>query len=246
MRTKSDEIIAEILNDIAGIGAAITENVDYDLTDDDLRNFKTFYHALPEDPYGSGARRRVYARLRWPVGTARYYRAEDQRYSQTYNANDMNGGEVREFEGVPNSVLENGPLGNIVARQLAMLSDLFEFAVPVLTIGLHLVRYEAEKGVPTYSSPIFFHRDDEPVVLLTVVDKSANLVGGDTLLARNKRSIDRSVSLGELETAILTKATKHMVTPMESSEASDPAWRDIILLTVEEADETVRLKSVLH
>ncbi|KAE9547475.1 hypothetical protein FO519_009314 [Halicephalobus sp. NKZ332] len=100
-----------------------------------------------------------------------------------------------------------------------------------LEMGLHQIRYTAKEGEPAYSSPLWLHRDDEPLVFVHLFNLTENSLGGDNLIASDHKTITNLIRLtSPLETLLLTKKPYHAVTPLGSGD-ENPAYRDILLVT---------------
>ena len=82
-----------------------------------------------------------------------------------------------------------------------------------------------------FSSPLWLHRDDEPLVFVHLFNVSDNALGGDNLIATDFKTITHLIRLGNpLETLLLTKKPYHAVTPLGSAD-KNCAFRDILLVT---------------
>ncbi len=199
------------------------------------------YHYLKPDPYGA-ERKRAYLKLDLNVSTGAMSISADQSYSQTYKANNIDGGKVRHFEPMPDALVESAAFQRLVVGFVEKMLELFELKLDVAKIGVHAVRYETVGGQPSFSSPIWLHKDDEPVVFVTVIDETEGMIGGDSIIAQSIKSIERVTHLAPFEGVLLTKSCLHAVTPMEAPSGCKIAHRDILLVTLEEPDDFVVLK----
>ncbi|MGP4691992.1 2OG-Fe dioxygenase family protein [Agrobacterium cavarae] len=229
----------EIVAAIYERGWAVIAQGFYALQESEKAELQTSYGVLNRDPYGD-TRCRSYFKATLDVDSGRLTRAEDQTYSQTYKANPIDGGKVRVFDTIDDEVLAMTAFQRLVMSNLALMTASYIFKKRLVTIGVHMVRYYTEMGKPTFSSPIWLHKDDEPLVVLNVINESRGLVGGDTVLARDLKSVERVVHLKPYEGAVLTKKLAHMVTPMEAPAEATIGFRDILLTTLEEADDVVQ------
>ena len=201
------------------------------------------YHYLKPDPYGP-ERKRAYLKLDLDVATGTMEASADQSYSQTYKANDIDGGKVRHFEPMPDELVGSVVFQRLVAGFVKKMLSAFDIKLDVAKVGVHAVRYETVEGQPSFSSPIWLHKDDEPVVFVTVIDETEGLIGGDSIIAQTIKSIERVTHLAPFEGVLLTKSCLHAVTPMEAPSGCKRAHRDILLVTLEEPDDVVVLKPV--
>ncbi|MBZ7927027.1 2OG-Fe dioxygenase family protein [Ensifer adhaerens] len=223
---------------IRGGGWAILPQSYYAINESDRAVFQETYRSLDVDPYGD-TRRRAYLKLRMRPTTGAISIAEDQTYSQTYLANPLDGGKVRIFGPIANDAIASVAFQRLVQKNLSLMLAAYTFMKEEVTIGVHCVRYFTDLGKPTFSSPIWLHKDDEPLVILNVIDESEGLIGGDTILAHNLRSIERVAHLKPFQGVVLTKQLFHMVTPMEAPIAGSAGFRDILLTTLEEPDDVI-------
>jgi hypothetical protein len=235
-----DVDISDVSKTIANDGWAHLDEQTYNSSPIEKLSMKNGYHYLNVDPYGEN-RNRAYLKLELNTASLAFKAAADQSYSQSYKANNVDGGKKRYFEPMPDSITETQAFKNMVMKNVAMMFALYDFMKEDITIGLHAVRYVAEHGKPSYSSPVWLHRDDEPLVFVNVIDESANLIGGDSIIAENIKTINRVTHLQPFEGMMLTKECFHAVTPMEAP-VGTRGHRDILLTTVEEADSVVKLK----
>jgi hypothetical protein len=213
--------------------------------------FREMYSKLPLDPYGPG-RARSHIKMRLDVESGELTVAGEQSYSQTREANDYDGGKVRVFARVSEEMLDSSLFQSIVTANLTAMLKLFKVAKPIVTIGIHCVRYLAKAGDPgefasaCYSSPIWLHKDDEPIVFLNVLNESPNLVGGDSLIACEKNHINHAFHLSPLDGVLLTKNCWHAVTPMAAPTDGRDGFRDILLVTLEEDDSVIAMKESIE
>lgn len=180
-----------------------------------------------------GSRYRAYLKLLWNKNSNQLTLAEDQKYYQTYDANVLDGGKIREFQILPAEIFHNQTMQKIIAKnieyiqQCEILKDKKD-----LIFGIHFIRYHADKGKASYSSPTWLHIDDEPVVFLHLINITKNLIGGDSIIAEKEGLIKTVFRLTNfMDTMIVNRNAKHAVTPMGSFHGV--ATRDIILFTVE-------------
>ncbi|UPJ17482.1 2OG-Fe dioxygenase family protein [Bacillus cereus] len=190
------------------------------------------YYNLEDDAYGE-CRARSYSRYIKYVDSPDYILDNSNDYFQSKEYNYDDGGKVRQFHSINDSFLYNPLIQNIVRfdTEFAFKTNIIDTSKDLI-IGLHQVRYKATKERPSFSSPIWLHKDDEPVVFLHLMNLSNTAIGGDNLIANSPREINQFISLKEpLETLVFGQKVFHAVTPL-GTECSTEAFRDILLVTL--------------
>lgn len=193
---------------------------------------KLFDIELEED--GSEFRKRAYLKLEWVKDHDEVEVSENQLYYQTESSNKVDGGKMRKFKTMSSQVLEIPIVKSIITTNLQMIKYCpIVNTEPSLTIGLHFIRYQARENGASYSSPDWLHQDDEPLVLIHLINLSKTALGGDNLIADTcNKKITHVVRLeNEIDTLALNKNVYHAVTPLGSKQGT--AYRDIILFTIE-------------
>lgn len=195
------------------------------------------YPNLKIDPYcEKGIRSRAYQRFLYSTSNKEIEISDDSSYQQTYDANDLDGGKIREFEKIPTELINSNFAYDVIKNNINYIENNYPNILKnkTLYIGFHTIRYKATYEKPSFSSPIWLHKDDEDLVFLHFISKSDNLVGGDSIIATNKNSIDRVISLNKfMETIVLTRDFLHAVTPIGVSNKDENSYRDILLVTIE-------------
>ncbi|MEI4529084.1 2OG-Fe dioxygenase family protein [Priestia megaterium] len=198
---------------------------------EDLAKAQESFETLEADPKGGG-RYRAHSRYIAHPNSLELELDVTNDYFQSKEYNYDDGGIVRKFNPISNSFLDNKLISNLINKDLhiATSTNLVNWEDKV-TIGLHQVRYKVEAGEASYSSPVWLHRDDEPLVFVHLFDLSENALGGDNLIASSVKQIDQVMRLGKpLETLALGQKVFHAVTPLGSSN-TEVAYRDILLVT---------------
>lgn len=183
---------------------------------------------------GSEFRKRAYLKLDWFRKNEEIHVSNNQTYYQTASSNQMDGGKIRKFKGMTEQVLQIPIVKSILMNNLQMIKSCpLVRSESSLTIGLHFIRYQAKENGASYSSPAWLHQDDEPLVLIHLINLSKTALGGDNLIADvSDKKITHVVRLeNEIETLALNKSVYHAVTPLGSKKGM--ACRDVILFTVE-------------
>ncbi|XYH95060.1 2OG-Fe dioxygenase family protein [Sorangium sp. So ce1128] len=194
-----------------------------------LRALRATYRKLPADPRSS-CRTRAHSRLAWRADVGRYELQQHRGYSQSAAYNDLDGGIVRQFEPLSDAFLSSPVFQRLVDLDRCVVDASGLIDRGAYDIGLHQIRYRASVDEPSYSSPLWLHRDDETIVFIHLLDLSPNAIGGDNLVAPNARTISKVLRLERpLESLVVTQSILHAVTPLSSREGA--AFRDILLVT---------------
>ncbi|CAM4388662.1 hypothetical protein BAMA_10630 [Bacillus manliponensis] len=189
------------------------------------------YYNLENDAYGE-CRSRAYSRYIKYAGSSDYVLDTENGYFQSEEYNYDDGGKVRDFNSINDQFLHNPLIEKIVRfdSEFAFKTNIIDTNKDLI-IGLHQVRYKATKDSPSFSSPIWLHKDDEPVVFLHLMNLSNTAMGGDNLIANSPREVNEFISLKDpLETLVFGQKVFHAVTPL-GTECNTEAFRDILLVT---------------
>lgn len=211
------------------------ENKDIFLSD--LEQLKLAYESLTLDPYSPGNRWRGYAQCRRDAEGKLFF-GHFTAYKQTKKYNPDTGGIIRQYPLLPENITANRLMQAILQDDIAFV-EAYERIGPLeeLTVGIHLFRYEAHCDAPAYSSPVWLHKDDEDVVFVHLINASANMLGGDNLIAANPKNIERVLRLETLfDTLVVNHDKYHAVTPVGCREPGETAVRDIILVTFQRTE----------
>uniref|UniRef100_A0A914PD96 Prolyl 4-hydroxylase alpha subunit Fe(2+) 2OG dioxygenase domain-containing protein n=1 Tax=Panagrolaimus davidi TaxID=227884 RepID=A0A914PD96_9BILA len=196
-----------------------------------LKELKNTYETLSKDP-SPGNRYRAYTCYEWIPNERNLKKQNSTQYFQSKEYNYIDGGNIRIFDPISSTFLENHILKDVIEKdiELAKKTGIINFD-ETFELGLHQIRYRAHGIEPAYSSPLWLHRDDEPLVFVHLFNLSENAIGGNNLIATTPKTITHIIQLKEpLETILLTKKYYHAVTPLGSANG-DPAYRDILLVT---------------
>lgn len=203
----------------------------------DLEQLKIAYESLTLDPYSPGNRWRGYAQCRRDAEGKLFF-GHFTAYKQTKKYNPDTGGIIRQYPLLPENITANRLMQAILQDDIAFV-EAYERIGPLaeLTVGIHLFRYEAQCDAPAYSSPVWLHKDDEDVVFVHLINASANMLGGDNLIAPNPKNIERVLRLENLfDTLVVNHDKYHAVTPVGCREPGETAVRDIILVTFQRTE----------
>lgn len=230
-----------VIKDFSQIGYSII-NFNYysDLSRETCSHVSTVtatYENLKKDNYSNGNRYRSYSRYQWcpEKNSAQLDVTND--YFQSRNYNPLDGDKSRKFEQISDAFLQSPLIEAIFVKDIEIAKNLDHVVFnDDLEIGLHQIRYKANFTNVAYSTPVWLHKDVEPIVFIHVVNYSQNLVGGDNIIAKNGSDINRAVRLAPLQTLLLSKNVLHAVTPMSSLDEND-AVRDILVVTFKNKKE---------
>jgi len=202
------------------------------LADQSINVLKNEFNHLVLDK-SPGSRYRAYLKLLWNRKTNNVEIAKDQRYYQSYQANNADRGIVREFKQVNKDIFANAAFQQLLEKNKEYISHSKDISrTNDLILGIHFIRYHVEEGKAAYSSPIWLHVDDEPLVFVHLINLSENAIGGDNLIAAHKGEIQGVIRLKNfMDTLVLNRKVRHAVTPLGS--VNGIATRDVILFTVE-------------
>jgi len=224
-----------IVNNFRNNGYAVLDPSYYTdfLSYGDLSSIQASYFSLASDPYG-GNRYRAYSRFTYDPESKLRSLQVTQNYVQTTKANSSDGGKVRKFPPIEEKIIQLPGIDRLIDFN-------FKFAVEggrldgadLIDIGLHQIRYQPDCDHPSYSSPLWLHRDDETVVFIHLFNLSSSSIGGDNLISRNPTEIEYIVRLSEpLHSLVVDRSVMHAVTPV-GAVGKMPAFRDILLVTFE-------------
>lgn len=198
------------------------------------------YPSMALDPYSSGNRLRAYIQVRVNGEVLTFGKFEA--YQQSLKYNPVTGGTVRDYPSIDPHILASEVFQRMLLQDIEVVRAIRGIPAPeLLMIGVHLFRYRAGQR-PAYSSPAWLHRDDENIVFVHLIDRSPELIGGDNVIAKNAREIDRVIRLEQRwDTLLVDHQCLHAVTPMAAPEwfrEHEYVHRDVILVTFQSREET--------
>lgn len=204
-----------------------------EVSDAEYQDFFRFYNSqVMPDPY-SKVRDRAMIRLIYDAVHGEFEVNPNQYYFQTYGANNSDGGTVRVFPPVDPVVLSKAAFCKVLAHDKIYLNDYASrCGIERLNISVHFIRYKAEKGEASYSSPVWLHLDDEPLVFIHLVRLTPNALGADSVISGMDNYPSHVYRLQKpFDTLIVDRAKKHAVTPLGSVDGM--AYRDVMLVNLE-------------
>lgn len=185
-------------------------------------------------PHGRFRRRRhaVFAALGTPADRVReIVRAAHQPHFQSREYNPLQGDIERWFEPIAAEVGDGPSLRTI----LSFCHDLFGAMVPDVSswrAEVHQFRIEARPGEPGQPTPEGVHRDGVDYVLVLMIRRTNIVQGTTTIHARDGRLLGSFTLAEPFDAALVDDARVfHGVTPVEALDPSDPAHRDVLVVT---------------
>lgn len=197
----------------------------------DLSVIADSFNSLAADPR-PGNRRRAHSKLLLTQADTLIV-CEFSAYAQANNYDAPN--ELREFSPIEGPVLITVALRHLILRH-AMIARLCRpgYFIGDLHVGLHTIRYECVGLGVSFSSPIGPHSDDEPYVVVILIDRvgidaDTNYVVPGKWDGKEKPSVALKLH-SPLDALILGERCAHGVNIMSSTDGY-PAYRDILIIT---------------
>lgn len=195
--------------------------------------FAASWNDMPLDQYmadGGRYRRRRYAVMS-AAETPDSIRLEaHQPHYQSLDYNRLNGGIAREFEPISQQVLDSGCLRGILRFAHQLFSHLKP--TPLWHIELHQFRIEASGDLHGRPTPEGVHRDGVDFVLVMMVRRVNISSGTTTMHDLEQRTLDSFTLTDPLDVAVVNDhRCMHGVTPVEQIDPTQPAYRDVLVVT---------------
>ncbi|TDY53392.1 hypothetical protein BX592_103204 [Paraburkholderia rhizosphaerae] len=199
---------------------------------DHTRFVDFFDHQVKPDPYAT-VRDRGMIKIVYDRATRRIRKNDNQSYFQSYSANEVDGGRVRVFPPIDDELIDDDVFLHVLKEDASFIDRYCDrVGKATLNISVHFIRYKAEMGGASYSSPVWLHVDDEPLVFIHLIRLTPNAIGADSVISGmtgHPTNVLRLVA--PFDTLIVDKTRKHAVTPLGSSHGI--AYRDVMLINVE-------------
>ena len=206
----------------------------------DEESFVASWNALALDTYmadGGRYRRRRHAVFAAQSGSS-IERQPHQPHYQALEYNPVHGGIARWFEPITPEIAAGATLQTV----LAFCRQLFEALagrVPPWRIEIHQFRIEAHAGVIGRPTPEGLHRDGVDYVLVLLVNRRNIASGTTSIHALDGRSLGQFTLTDPLDAALVDDGrVAHGVTPVEAIEPSQPAYRDVLVVTFKASSAT--------
>ncbi|HEY0268475.1 MAG TPA: 2OG-Fe dioxygenase family protein [Methyloradius sp.] len=200
---------------------------------DDWKEFAESWNEMPIDEYmadGGRYRRRRHATLSAENSTSEIKLEPHQPHYQSLDYNTLNGGIPRNFAPIDMSIIH----GHTMHSLLYFCQSIFGQMLPQAKwhIECHQFRIEASSEAHGKPTPEGVHRDGVDFVLVMMV-KRVNISSGTTTMHDNQqRTLDSFTLTQPLDCAIVNdKRCMHGVTPVEQIDPTQPAYRDVLVIT---------------
>jgi hypothetical protein len=200
--------------------------------------FADSWNALELDTYmadGGRYRRRRHAVYAATAGRAIERQAHQPHY-QTLDYNPLHGGIARWFAPVCPEVDEGASLNTILAFCRTLFGTL-DPTIRAWRIEVHQFRIEARSGELGRPTPEGLHRDGVDFVLVLLVSRRNIASGVTTIHALEGRRLGHFTLTDPLDAALVDdRRVAHGVTPVEALDPTQPACRDVLVVTFANAD----------
>lgn len=200
----------------------------------EIDDFRDFYDLqVKPDPYAVNVRDRAMIKVEFNPFSQEIKKSDTQQYFQTYSANDSDGGKARNFPLIEESLLDIKLFKDIISKDSHWMKKYCEYSERKwLTLSIHFIRYKAEQGKASYSSPVWLHVDNEPLVFIHLVRLTDNAIGADNIISGGDNKPTNVIRLETfMDTLIVDPNKKHAVTPLGSKKGT--AYRDVMLINLE-------------
>ena len=182
-------------------------------------------------PEGHRYRRRRHATLSAAAGARTAHREAHAPHYQAREYNQLVGGIQRWFEPVEDAILEGATFQRIVGFCLALFAPLKPAAA--WHIECHQFRIEARAEAAGQPTPEGVHRDGVDYVLVMLVRRENIASGTTTVHAPDDRLLGSFTLADPLDAALVDDTrVKHGVTAVTPVDASRPAYRDVLVVTL--------------
>jgi hypothetical protein len=205
---------------------------------DDWPAFSESWNDLPLDTYMADHGR--YRRRRHAVysiaGGELPIRLPAQPHYQALDYNPVNGGIERWFEPVRADLGEGPSMRAVLGLCATLFGAVAGTPKQAWKVEVHQFRIEAQGDAPGLPTPEGMHRDGVDFVLVLLVRRS-NVRSGTTLIGSPDGTFRSSFTLAAPFDAALVDDHRvyHGVTPVETIDRAQPAWRDVLVVTLRHA-----------
>jgi hypothetical protein len=162
-----------------------------------------------------------------------------QPHYQSTDYNRLQGGLQRWFEPVEAAVADSAWLNALVQFGHRFFADVSSLATDLL-IEIHQFRIEARPGQPGEPTPEGIHRDGVDWVFVVLIDR-VNIESGTTTIHAPDGSPLGAFTLSHALDAVFVddRRVMHGVTPVQPTDPSLPAYRDVLVITYRARGEEV-------
>ena len=163
-------------------------------------------------------------------------RQAHQAHYQTLDYNPLHGGIARWFAPIAPEIGEGASLLAILAFCRTLFGSLAA-TVRAWRIEVHQFRIEARSGEQGRPTPEGLHRDGVDFVLVLLVNRRNIASGMTTIHALDGRRLGHFTLTDPLDAALVDDTrVAHGVTPVEAVDPTQPACRDVLVVTFARAD----------
>ena len=179
---------------------------------------------------GGRYRRRRFGVYRVEKG-GRIMRQPHQPHYQGRDYNALNGGVDRWFAPVTDAIGNGDSLTTVLAFCERCFGGLAP-ETPTWHAEVHQFRIEATPGAEGKPTPEGMHRDGVDFVLVLMIGRT-NIVSGTTTIADlDKRALGSFTLAAPFDAALVDdRRVYHGVTPVEPLDPTEPAYRDVLVVT---------------
>ncbi|MBB1087221.1 2OG-Fe dioxygenase family protein [Lysobacter sp. SG-8] len=183
-------------------------------------------------------RRHAVFRLEHGVEGARVQPCPHQPHYQSLAYNTLQGDIERWFEPIEASVAQGESLKAILRHCHALFASLAP-GVAAWHAEVHQFRIEAQADVPGQPTPEGMHRDGVDYVLVLMVDRENVARGTTRIHDMQGREVGAFTLARAFDAALVDDARVfHGVTPVEALDPALPSHRDVLVVTLRDADRT--------
>ena len=199
----------------------------------DWDQFAGSWDDLPRDthlPDGHRYRRRRHATLSARAGEPIFHVEAHQPHYQGVEYNRLVGGIERWFEPIGPAILSSASFRSILTLCLRLFGALQPAAD--WHIECHQFRIEARSDAAGLPTPEGVHRDGVDWVLVLLVNRVNIESGTTTVHDMEDRTLGNFTLAAPLDAALVDdNRVKHGVTAVTPTDATRPAWRDVLVVT---------------
>jgi hypothetical protein len=198
----------------------------------DWTAFAESWNRLELDTYmADGGRYRRRRHAAFAAGCDGLARKPHRPHYQTLDYNPLHGGIERWFEPIEPAVGAGPTLTAILGYCEALFGALAP-AVPAWHVEVHQFRIEARAGEQGRPTPEGLHRDGVDYVLVLLVSRRNIASGMTSIHALDGRTLGDFTLTDPFDAAIVDDArVAHGVTVVEPIDPSQPAYRDVLVVT---------------
>jgi hypothetical protein len=200
----------------------------------DWASFAGSWNALEIDTYMADGGR--YRTRRYAAFVARHghaiARKPHQPHFQAIDYNPLNGGVARWFEPITPEVA-GGASMTAILEFCRSLFDSLAAGTPAWQIEVHQFRIEARRDETGRPTPEGLHRDGVDYVLVLLVDRRNIASGVTTIHALDGPALGHFTLTDPFDAALVDdRRVAHGVTPVQPIDPAQPAFRDVLVVTL--------------